>query len=260
MGIKVLLNGAGADEIFGGYSRHFQGSWGSPSWFSSTKSPFIRKFMYHLVKWYDLEKATRFRDPVISWATGISGINPVILKNVINNTIEPGVIDQSLDIYREHHNEGLKTSYEKMLNDFNNYLPNNILSLTDKSTMAASVEGRVPFLDHRVIEFAFSLSQKNNLKNDIPKGLLKELMSSRLPKELLYRSKEGFNAPDHEWAADLKEVYHNELIDQMTGPLDDVINKNKVLKILSSDKERIKNGSLLNALYLFNKWYRFQDA
>ena len=92
MGIKVLLNGAGADEIFGGYSRHFQGSWGSPSWFSSTKSPFIRNSMYHLIKWYDLEKATRFRDPVISWATGISGINPVILKKVINNTSQNSIL------------------------------------------------------------------------------------------------------------------------------------------------------------------------
>mgnify|MGYP006144484067 CR=1 FL=1 len=260
MGIKVLLNGAGADEIFGGYGRHFQGSWGSPSWFSNTKSYFIRNSIYHLIKWYDLEKATRFRDPVISWATGISGINPVTLKSLINNKINSRIIDRSLDIYRGQQNEGFKTSYEKMFNDFKNYLPNNILSLTDKSTMAASVEGRVPFLDHRIIEFAFSLSQKSNLKNDIPKGLLKELMSHRLPKDLLYRSKEGFNAPDHAWASDLKEDYNNELIDQITDPLDDIFKKNEILKILSSDKKRIKNGSLLNALYLFNKWYRFQDA
>ena len=156
--------------------------------------------------------------------------------------------------------KALKTSYEKMDNDFKNYLPNNILSLTDKSTMAASVEGRVPFLDHRIVEFAFSLSQKSNLKNDIPKGLLKELMSHRLPKYLLYRSNEGFNALDHAWASDLKGDYNNELIDQITDPLDDVFKKNEILKILSSDKKRIKNGSLLNALYLFNKWYRYQDA
>ena len=259
MGIKVLLNGAGADEIFGGYSRHFQGSWGSPSWFSNSKSFFLRNLIYYLIKSYDYEKATRYRDPVISWATGISGVNPIILKDIINHRINSKIIDRSLDIYRGVHNEGFKTSYEKMVNDFNHYLPNNILSLTDKSTMAVSVEGRVPFLDHRIIEFAFSLPYRNNLKNDIPKGLLKELMSSRLPKDLLYRKKEGFNAPDHKWAAHLKEVYHNELIDQMTGPLDDVINKRKFLKILSSEKGRIKNGSLLNALYLFNKWYRFQD-
>ena len=49
-----------------------------------------------------------------------------------------------------------------MLLDLQNYLPNNILSLFDKATMAASVEGRVPLLDHRVVEFAYSLPETFN--------------------------------------------------------------------------------------------------
>ena len=63
--------------------------------------------------------------------------------------------------------------------------------LTDQATMAASIEGRVPFVDHNIVEFAFSISKRQNLLNGKAKGLLKETLKDKLPNNLMNRKKEG---------------------------------------------------------------------
>lgn len=79
-------------------------------------------------------------------------------------------------------------------------LPELMLPRLDKMGMAHSIEGRVPFLDHRIAEFALTLpTELHEAAGRIGKRLLKEVATRRLPRELVYRRKKGFQAPVAEW-------------------------------------------------------------
>src|SRR5207237_3661816 len=83
--------------------------------------------------------------------------------------------------------------------DTKTWLPDDLLIKADKMTMAASVELRVPFLDHRLVEFAARLPASCKLKGTEGKFLLKKVMESFLPRDIVYRSKAGFALPLPEW-------------------------------------------------------------
>jgi asparagine synthase (glutamine-hydrolysing) len=87
--------------------------------------------------------------------------------------------------------------------DLNLRLPELLLMRVDKMAMGASIEGRVPFLDHKFVEFALSLPQRLLYQPGQPKRLLKRAVASRLPPEILNRPKQGFGVPIYEWFMDL---------------------------------------------------------
>jgi len=78
-------------------------------------------------------------------------------------------------------------------------LPELLLMRVDKMTMATSVEARVPFLDHHLVEYAMSLPADLKIKGTSGKYILKRALEKVLPTELLYRPKRGFGAPIREW-------------------------------------------------------------
>src|SRR5437773_5496400 len=78
-------------------------------------------------------------------------------------------------------------------------LPELLLMRVDKITMATSVEARVPFLDHHLIEYAMGLPRNIKVKGNTGKHILKRALESILPKDLLYKPKRGFGAPTREW-------------------------------------------------------------
>jgi asparagine synthase (glutamine-hydrolysing) len=78
-------------------------------------------------------------------------------------------------------------------------LPELLLMRVDKITMATSVEARVPFLDHHLIEYAMGLPQNLKVKGATGKHILKRALESVLPKDVLYKPKRGFGAPINEW-------------------------------------------------------------
>ena len=83
--------------------------------------------------------------------------------------------------------------------DMKTWLPDDLLIKADKMTMAASVELRVPFLDHRLVEFAARLSVSHKIKNGETKYLLKKMMQRYLPSGVIYRPKKGFPVPVAAW-------------------------------------------------------------
>ncbi len=79
------------------------------------------------------------------------------------------------------------------------YLADDILTKSDRMSMAHSVEVRPPFLDHRIVEFAASLPAKLKIQGSQQKVVLKQLMKNKLPAMILKRKKTGFDIPAHEW-------------------------------------------------------------
>jgi asparagine synthase (glutamine-hydrolysing) len=83
--------------------------------------------------------------------------------------------------------------------DLNLRLPELLLMRVDKMSMGVSLEGRVPFLDHKLVELAMSLPQSLRLKNGEPKYLLKKAVRGLIPDAVINRPKQGFGVPLHEW-------------------------------------------------------------
>jgi asparagine synthase (glutamine-hydrolysing) len=79
------------------------------------------------------------------------------------------------------------------------YLADDILTKSDRMSMAHSVEVRPPFLDHRIVEFAAALPAKLKIQGSRQKIVLRELMKDKLPPSILNRAKIGFDIPAHEW-------------------------------------------------------------
>jgi asparagine synthase (glutamine-hydrolysing) len=79
------------------------------------------------------------------------------------------------------------------------YLPDDVLVKVDRATMAVSLEGRMPLLDPRVIELAWSLPQSFKIQQGEGKFILKKILESYIPKALFDRPKMGFSVPVGEW-------------------------------------------------------------
>jgi asparagine synthase (glutamine-hydrolysing) len=96
--------------------------------------------------------------------------------------------------------------------DLNMRLPELLLMRIDKMSMGVSLEGRVPFLDHKFVELAMSIPESLKTKNGVPKYILKKAVRGLIPDELIHRKKQGFGVPVYEWFfGRLGEVAQKEL-------------------------------------------------
>ena len=137
-------------------------------------------------------------------------------------------------------------------------IPNDLLLRTDRATMASSIEGRVPFLDHKLVEFVMSIpySYKVGTGQDNTKLILKEMALRYFDRDFVFRPKQGFPMPVGKWLAvkavdsELKEFLHERRID--------CLNYNYFKKLYFSNK--IHKHSFCDRLfqyYLLEKYVRY---
>ncbi len=261
-GVKVLLSGAGGDEIFGGYMRYWAPRALSPRWLSENVPPQIRKPFSALLRLVHPSRGWAASDPALSWAQTVSGIDYGLLHSILRSPTDfmhgLHTLRSGYSIPRSKLTSGLL--YPFMLLDLNTYLIGNILSLTDKASMAASVECRVPLLDHRLVEFAFSLPEKINMLGGVPKGLFKKCLSKRLPLDLLGRAKEGFNAPVAVWFDSASTIIRDELLGATSPILKDIINRDKLESFLRKGNPSNHGKETIFSLFMLNRWCRMQGA
>lgn len=260
IGLKVILTGAGGDEIFGGYARYWPSRMGSPGWVAERFSPLLRRAIGSIWQFWQPDRGLRAGDPLLSWAVGISGVSLDACSALLS--APDAFIRMRQAIAAEFAGLpaaelALGRTYGRMSIDREKYLVENVLAVNDKTTMAASVEGRVPLLDHRLVEFAFALPPEINFAGGQSKGLLREVMSGLLPGELLTRRKDGFNAPMHIWL----EGKHGlnvaaELLDSPSGPLGELVAPKALETLLRNPRRRRAAANTLFALFIFNRWYK----
>jgi len=128
-----------------------------------------------------------------------------------------------------------------MLWDMRHYLPDDILTKVDRATMYNSLEGRDPFLDHRIVEFALNLPISMKYKGGTMKYILKKLLGRYLPEHMFSRPKQGFAVPIYTWL-------HNDLMNMVNTYLNpDVLRAQNYIDPAIVDKTvndfKSKNGS-----------------
>ncbi len=165
-----------------------------------------------------------------------------------------------VDPYRHHlpHLEGsTDRSWEArmMEYDLKTYLPNDILTKVDRMSMRASIEARVPLLDHRLVELAAKIPSRLKIRGGIAKHILKRVMAPYLPPEVLQKRKQGFSIPLETWLrTDLKE----DVLDTLRGGNQHGLFNRRAVERLAEAFFRgdDSRNHQVWALYAFELWHR----
>lgn len=230
--ITVINTGEGPDELFSGYPPYKLGAD-----ICKPIPTFFKKFIY---KWYYSPFKHRQK---------------MNLFNILTNKMN------YMDSYfiKSHSKQIPDVFLNKLLNfDIKNELPNLQLARMDRMAMAHSMEARVPFLDHRIVELSVKLPTRFKQYNFTGKYILKKLALKYLPKEIVYRKKQAFTTPMHSWIKDsLEDIIESILFDNKKAFFNYDNIKKLILKHKKSKKQLpfIYNSFQLLTILFLDIWY-----
>jgi asparagine synthase (glutamine-hydrolysing) len=193
--LRVALNGTGGDEIFAGYGRYFQMPIERRFMTLPTPIRYLAKKCVSSMRSWQLDRAGHFNGNRGQYVHDHSASFPAPVRAIIGNEqiIPEAVQAHSFSIFSGDPQTGA------LIADLEAYLPEDLLLLLDRSSMAASVEGRVPFLDHRLVEAALAVPSNIRTPGSEPKGLERRIATKFLPEAILSTPKRGFASPVPSW-------------------------------------------------------------
>lgn len=271
--VTVALTGDGADEVFGGYNKHLA-EWKirKPSWLNSTMgmaSPLLSVFPesrsgvwgneFRKVKKYARSVSLTPAERYWQWASFSSELQATQLfsKKVLSK------LDRSR--YLRERKEKLayfdqdSTFNAVLASDISMVLEGDMLVKTDRMSMANSLELRNPFLDYRVVDFAFKLHPDHKISQGMAKRIVKDAYRPYLPFEVFARPKHGFEVPIKNWfQKELRSRIENEWLS------DDFIKEQGVfdLGVIQDLKRQIFSSKPSDApqrvwaLIVFQHWWK----
>ncbi|PRY48308.1 asparagine synthase (glutamine-hydrolysing) [Arcticibacter pallidicorallinus] len=261
--ITVVLNGDGADELFGGYRRYVP--FKHINFFNrSNLSRELSNGLLHLLPLanekmsnynylYRLLKFGSFKNPLQMYSSASSDM---MVGFESEFTRKPLLSDISSDL-KDIANLPVSSLKKLLLMDFQTILFSGLLPKMDIATMAHSLEGRSPFLAKEVLEFAPSLYDEFKIKNIRTKTLLRDLAKKYLPDSLINQPKRGFEVPLKGWMDnELKEIVNSYL--RSPGALyPEFINRSFVERLMDrkvkiSDEKRAK---ILFCIFSLEVWH-----
>ena len=267
--VKVLISGEGGDEAFGGYQVYRNFLWLER--FKRLIKPFAGGLSASALALNRVFKADR-----------ISKYGPLL--NVPFESFYYSGTSNRHNYFDEHFEELYSKEFGRSVNrelsasvvkryvksgnlgdlvnrmlyvDTKTWLPDDLLLKADKMTMANSIELRVPFLDHKVLEFAASLPGSYKVHGFTTKYILKKLLGERVPQEILKRKKVGFPVPIANWLrTDLKGKVRELLLDRET--LDrGYFDRNCIEQLISQNEARAGFYSKeIFSLVVLELWHR----
>lgn len=213
--VKVILSGDGADEVFGGYRKHLAVHYAQQYAFLAKLLKPINGLVKHMPQhrggWLPdrLRQLNRFlagmqlapAEQYWLWASLASLSQATALLH--SSWLKPGtpqLFAHERDLWLEpFHVAGNSPLQATLLSDMRMVLAGDMLKKVDHMSMAHALEVRVPFLDHRLVEFAFSLPTEWKIGNGMRKRIVQDAFRHILPAELYRRPKQGFEVPLLAW-------------------------------------------------------------
>ena len=212
--VKMVLTGEGSDEFLGGYPKHRLEQWGK----GLTRIP---KALRRVAGW-TADRALPYRYRRLKTAAAaiacpttssryvrwFGAMAPELLEELI---VVPGLQDPwGGDQFEVE--AGVTPLRQMMYFDQRSWLPDNLLERGDRMTMAASIEARMPFMDHVLAELVHRLPDDYLIRNGVTKWVLRQVARNLIPAQILERPKVGFRVPVNEW-------FRNRL----QGPLEEML-------------------------------------
>ncbi len=222
--VTVVLSGEGGDELFAGYPQYQQTLTTNTSRFDSFET-FLER------SWYFLDG---------------------------NNLLANPRIPPRTFRFRKYY-DPLTPLNGMLAYDMRTWMPDNLMMKADKMMMAHSLEGRFPFLDKNLFQFAATLPDNFKLRGDVSKWILREMLGPKLPKLILERPKMGFSVPVAELLQKLKPLVMQVAHDNGVKELDELLDFKKLQATVTAYYER-QEGTALRVWTNFVLLYWFNYA
>tara|TARA_X000000950_G_C13898734_1_gene654019 strand:+ start:907 stop:2775 length:1869 start_codon:yes stop_codon:yes gene_type:complete len=266
--VKVCLSGDGADEIFAGY----------PTYLAHKIASLIPKQLYSLISQTSSFLPVRHRNmsfdfKLRQFSRGLRYRNKerhqYWLGSFKNNEKQKNYLKYFKDslsnknnlkqILKQNSNE-LKDWEINLEQDFNFYLTDDMLVKIDRTSMANSLEVRVPYLDHNIVEFMVKCPSKLKYHGITSKYLLKQLAKKYLPHEVVNRSKKGFGIPIAKWFCGSLKKPLREILRNPNSFINTIFEKGYTNQLMENHfQKKQNNGKMLWTLFTLENWYNNND-
>jgi asparagine synthase (glutamine-hydrolysing) len=270
--VTVALSGDGADEMFAGYNKHkaewtirnnklitFLAKAGNPiiSTLPQNKNTKVGNFTRQLAKLSEGASMSK-KDRFTRWS---SILNIENTKSLFSDGFKNEINSKEVEQINSEYNKHIITNdfNEQLLADMNLVLPADMLHKVDMMSMANSLEVRSPFLDYKVVDFAFSIPPSFKIDKQLKKKIVQDAFREYLPEELYNRPKQGFEIPLLEWfRTDFSDYIFNDLLKKEFIEQQNIFNYKEIEKIkqkLYSDNPGYIVATIW-ALIVFQYWYK----
>ena len=212
---KVALTGEGGDELFGGYGRYKK----------SQRVLFGKKDYLPKGAFNDVLGSKKFQN----WEYELKNLNSFFLKNKVTRL-------QSFQLF-----------------DYYNWLPNNLLVKLDRCLMTFSMEGRTPFIDKKLFNKLFYISDKEKIYNGVSKFYIRKFLNSNIQNYNFFEKKKGFTVPIYEWIPKKINFLRELLLKQ--DFLKEYFSKDELVKICNATRINKKFVKPLWHIIFFTSWY-----
>ncbi len=272
--VTVALNGDGGDESFAGYPRYWLDRLVRP--YARLPTTVTQRLVPALVDWLPEPRQVSIE---ANWVLGLKRLAQVtrtsskasIIRwgSFFDETLKaqilaPAVLERLIGIdtcellAEDFDNASASSVLDRTLAvDTRNYLCGDILVKTDRMTMAHSLEGRSPFLDHELQEFIARLPAAFKLQGRLGKVLLRKALSGIVPPKIMKRPKRGFGAPVESWLRDEIQPAAQDLVLSSSARIGDYFSRKALKKMFDEHTSgRSDHGRRIWALLMLEGWMR----
>lgn len=273
--VTVSLSGDGGDELFGGYNRYAVANRllrakrrlgplaGLVGKISSKMSPASAERLFRMASPIlpSNLKFKRFGERVDLIPAALSARSPeelylALISQWQSSPMSSDVSSPCLEILAPSMRECTSFHESMIAFDMETYMQEDILAKVDRASMAVSLEAREPLLDHRLIEFAWSLPMSVRVPEDrVTKHLLRSVLHRYVPSDLIERPKQGFAAPVGDWLRGPLREWAEDLLSDGKLPRGGLLDRDSIISVWSKHLDGKRNMQLpLWNILMFQAW------
>ena len=270
LNIVVLLNGMGGDEIFGGYRKHLACL--TAESYQAIVPGIVRRMVQSLADRIPVAtagrglKQVRWGKRFLSFASAPRSDRFLMSDLSLSPNQFSQPFSSRMSYYDSHffksqarrfNGNGLSYLTQMCLNDTLVFLPEHNLTYSDKASMAASIESRPPLIDHRIVEFMFSVAPRERIHRLTQKYLLKKVSEKYLPDNIIYRPKAPFASPLRSWVRGPLSTMVADMLSEQSLRARGLYDPAYVAGLIARDKQGLEDNAYQIWTLLTNEiWFR----